>query len=108
MPGETVLVIDDSPTILKVVQLVLTKAGVQVATAPDGEAGVTQARDTRPGMILLARRRVARRRGAGGRRRGSPDRRGRDRRRGQGGARRRGARRDPRPRAAFFVGRRGR
>lgn len=53
MAGETVLVIDDSPTILKVVQLVLTKAGFQVATAPDGEAGLGAARELRPDMILL-------------------------------------------------------
>src|SRR5262245_949406 len=53
MPGETVLVIDDSPTILKVVQLVLTKAGFQVATAADGEAGVVAARERKPDMILL-------------------------------------------------------
>jgi DNA-binding response OmpR family regulator len=53
MPGETVLVIDDSPTILKVVQLVLTKAGFQITTAPDGEAGVATARGAKPDMILL-------------------------------------------------------
>jgi CheY-like chemotaxis protein len=53
MPGETVLVIDDSPTILKVVQLVLTKAGFQVETAPDGEAGLTRARDVSPDLVLL-------------------------------------------------------
>ncbi len=53
MAGEKILVIDDSPTILKVVQLVLTKAGFQVNTAADGEAGVTAARETRPDLILL-------------------------------------------------------
>ena len=53
MPGETVLVIDDSPTILKVVQLVLAKAGFQVVTAPDGEAGVATARERQPDLILL-------------------------------------------------------
>ncbi|MBI4509563.1 MAG: response regulator [Deltaproteobacteria bacterium] len=53
MPGETVLVIDDSPTILKVVQLVLTKAGFQVHVAPDGEAGLAAAHDAKPDMILL-------------------------------------------------------
>jgi CheY-like chemotaxis protein len=53
MPGETILVIDDSPTILKVVQLVLTKAGFQVVTAVDGEAGVESARSAKPDMILL-------------------------------------------------------
>jgi DNA-binding response OmpR family regulator len=53
MAGETVLVIDDSPTILKVVQLVLTKAGFRVETASDGEAGLASARETRPDLILL-------------------------------------------------------
>ncbi len=53
MPGETVLVIDDSPTILKVVQLVLTKARYQVETAADGEAGLELARSKKPALILL-------------------------------------------------------
>lgn len=53
MPGETLLVIDDSPTILKVVQLVLTKAGYQVETAADGEAGLERARAVEPDVILL-------------------------------------------------------
>jgi DNA-binding response OmpR family regulator len=53
MAGERVLVIDDSPTITKVVQLVLTKAGYQVETAPDGEAGLAAVRASRPDLILL-------------------------------------------------------
>src|SRR5262245_53515576 len=53
MPGETLLVIDDSPTILKVVQLVLSKAGFHITTAPDGEQGLAAARETRPDLILL-------------------------------------------------------
>ena len=53
MPGELVLVIDDSPTILKVVQLVLAKAGFDVKTAADGEAGIALARERRPDVILL-------------------------------------------------------
>ena len=53
MGGETILVIDDSPTILKVVQLLLTKAGFGVVTAADGEAGLVAARPKRPDMILL-------------------------------------------------------
>jgi DNA-binding response OmpR family regulator len=53
MAGERVLVIDDSPTITKVVQLVLTKAGYDVQTAPDGEAGLAAVRAERPDMILL-------------------------------------------------------
>ena len=53
MAGELVLVIDDSPTITKVVQLVLTKAGYQVNTAADGEAGLEAVREKRPDLILL-------------------------------------------------------
>jgi CheY-like chemotaxis protein len=53
MPGESILVIDDSPTILKVVQLVLTKAGYQVNTAADGDVGVAAARERKPDLILL-------------------------------------------------------
>jgi CheY-like chemotaxis protein len=53
MAGERVLVIDDSPTITKVVQLVLTKAGYDVHTAPDGEAGLAAVRAQRPDVILL-------------------------------------------------------
>ncbi|HEU0031177.1 MAG TPA: DUF4388 domain-containing protein [Kofleriaceae bacterium] len=53
MAGELVLVIDDSPTITKVVQLVLTKAGYQVQTAADGEAGLEAVRAQRPDLILL-------------------------------------------------------
>jgi DNA-binding response OmpR family regulator len=53
MAGEIVLVIDDSPTITKVVQLVLTKAGYHVDTAPDGEAGLAAVRAKRPDLILL-------------------------------------------------------
>jgi DNA-binding response OmpR family regulator len=53
MAGERVLVIDDSPTITKVVQLVLTKAGYEVQTAPDGEAGLGAVRASRPDLILL-------------------------------------------------------
>ncbi len=48
-----VLVIDDSPTILKVVQLVLTKAGFEVRTTLNGEAGLAAARAERPQLLLL-------------------------------------------------------
>lgn len=53
MDEPKVLVIDDSPTILKVVQLVLTKAGYNVKTAPDGEAGIELAKKEKPQLILL-------------------------------------------------------
>jgi CheY-like chemotaxis protein len=50
---ERVLVVDDSPTILKVVELVLSKAGYEVHTAADGETGIAQAKARRPHVILL-------------------------------------------------------
>jgi DNA-binding response OmpR family regulator len=53
MPDESVLVIDDSPTILKLVQLVLTKAGYRVTTASGGEAGLVTAHEDPPRLILL-------------------------------------------------------
>lgn len=53
MAGEVVLAVDDSPTILKVVQLVLSKAGYQVETASNGEEGLAAARAKTPDLILL-------------------------------------------------------
>ncbi len=53
MPSSSILVIDDSPTILKVVELVLTKAGYRVRTALDGEDGIRQAMQEKPHLILL-------------------------------------------------------
>jgi DNA-binding response OmpR family regulator len=56
MPGEHLLVIDDSPTVLKVIETTLTKAGYFVDTAPGGVEGLSQARDTggtTPALILL-------------------------------------------------------
>jgi DNA-binding response OmpR family regulator len=51
--GRSVLVIDDSPTILKVVELVLTKAGYRVRVALDGEEGIKKAMEEKPSLILL-------------------------------------------------------
>jgi CheY-like chemotaxis protein len=55
MPGEHLLVIDDSPTLLKVVESTLTRAGYRVDTAPDGAAGLSLVRGSRtvPDLILL-------------------------------------------------------
>ncbi len=53
MSDPRVLVIDDSPTILKVVQLVLSKAGFLVDVAKTGEEGLESARQNRPQLILL-------------------------------------------------------
>jgi DNA-binding response OmpR family regulator len=55
MPGEHLLVIDDSPTLLKVVETTLTRAGYRVDTAADGGAALSmvRGRTTVPDLILL-------------------------------------------------------
>ena len=57
MPGEHLLVIDDSPTVLKVIEGTLTKAGYVVATAGAGPEGLalmdTGDNGGTPALILL-------------------------------------------------------
>jgi CheY-like chemotaxis protein len=53
MPGESLLVVDDSPTVLKVVEAALTRAGYRVDTASDAESGMALARARRPAVILM-------------------------------------------------------
>jgi DNA-binding response OmpR family regulator len=55
MPGEHLLVIDDSPTLLKVVESALTQAGYRVDVAADGKTGLALVRGqpTVPDLILL-------------------------------------------------------
>jgi DNA-binding response OmpR family regulator len=53
MPGETILVIDDSPTIRKVVSTNLRKAGYRVEVAGDGQEGLELAKEISPRLILL-------------------------------------------------------
>jgi len=55
MPAGHLLVIDDSPTVLKVIELALSRAGYTVFAAADEEAGLTLVREARtvPDLILL-------------------------------------------------------
>jgi DNA-binding response OmpR family regulator len=53
MAGENLLVVDDSPTILKVVESALTRAGYRVDTALDVTSGMALARSRRPAVILI-------------------------------------------------------
>jgi DNA-binding response OmpR family regulator len=48
----TVLVVDDDPLIVKLLQMNLEMEGYDVITAADGEAGVTRAREDRPDIII--------------------------------------------------------
>jgi DNA-binding response OmpR family regulator len=55
MASGHLLVIDDSPTVLKVIELALSQAGYAVSTASDDEAGLRLVREapTVPDLILL-------------------------------------------------------
>ncbi len=53
MAGENLLVVDDSPTILKIVESALTRAGYRVDTALDVTSGLDLARSQRPAVILI-------------------------------------------------------
>jgi len=53
MSGETILVVDDSPTTCKLVELSLTKAGYRVESSDTGEGGIEAAQSHPPDLILL-------------------------------------------------------
>jgi CheY-like chemotaxis protein len=55
MPGGHLLVIDDSPTVLKVIELALAQAGYAVSAASDDETALALVREARtvPDLILL-------------------------------------------------------
>ena len=48
-----ILVVDDSPTICKLVTITLEKHGYRVVCAPDGLEGLSKLNDTQPNLILL-------------------------------------------------------
>ncbi|MBX3437653.1 MAG: response regulator, partial [Planctomycetaceae bacterium] len=49
----TILVIDDSATIRRLVDGTLSPAGYRVILAPNAEEGLAQAKSVRPDLILL-------------------------------------------------------
>lgn len=51
--GPTVLSIDDSPTILRLVEMILSHAGFTVHTATDGATGIEVAKKLRPDLVLV-------------------------------------------------------
>jgi len=53
MAGEKILNIDDSPTVQRLIEMILTTQGYQVVLAYDGEEGVAKARSERPAVILV-------------------------------------------------------
>ena len=53
MPGYRVLVVDDEPMVAEVVERYLLRDGFEVATAPDGEKGLSLARSWAPDLVVL-------------------------------------------------------
>ncbi len=51
--GQTVLIVDDSPTEIHVLKGILTKQGYNVLVAENGEAGVEAAKSSKPDLILM-------------------------------------------------------
>lgn len=49
----TVLIVDDSPTEVHVLQKMLESGGYNILTASDGDVGIGLARDQRPDVILM-------------------------------------------------------
>lgn len=52
-PRARVLVVDDEPDLVRILEFALRAAGYQVEVAGDGQEGLKKARDTRPDIILL-------------------------------------------------------
>ena len=48
-----VLAVDDEPNVLRLIEIKLSKAGFNVLTASDGEAGLKKAFDEKPDIVLL-------------------------------------------------------
>ncbi len=53
MAGEKILSIDDSPTVQKLIEMILSSQGYSVILASDGEEGIAKARAERPSVILV-------------------------------------------------------
>jgi CheY-like chemotaxis protein len=51
--GEKILDIDDSPTVQKLIEMILSSQGYKVILASDGEEGIAKARAERPSVILV-------------------------------------------------------
>jgi two-component system, OmpR family, alkaline phosphatase synthesis response regulator PhoP len=51
--AHSILVVDDDPKIVRVVEINLTQAGYQVRTAADGEQALAAVTQERPDLVLL-------------------------------------------------------
>jgi DNA-binding response OmpR family regulator len=53
MSGETILIVDDEPTIVEVVGLYLQREGYRVVTAADGATALSMVEQQRPDLVVL-------------------------------------------------------
>jgi len=53
MTDDTILIVDDSPFMLRVLTFILKEAGYATVTADSGEEALAKARSSRPRLILL-------------------------------------------------------
>jgi CheY-like chemotaxis protein len=53
MANEKILNIDDSPTVQRLIEMILSSQGYQVVLASDGEEGIQKAKSERPALILV-------------------------------------------------------
>jgi len=51
--GNTILIVDDSPTEIHVLKGILSKHGYNILVAENGEAGVEEAKASKPDLILM-------------------------------------------------------
>lgn len=53
MAGEKILNIDDSPTVQRLIEMILSSQGYKVVLASDGEEGIAKAKSEQPDLILV-------------------------------------------------------
>jgi CheY-like chemotaxis protein len=53
MAGEKILNIDDSPTVQRLIEMILSSQGYQVILASDGEEGIAKAKAEKPALVLV-------------------------------------------------------
>ena len=51
--GKRILVVDDEPDMILLMQMMLEKSGFEVVTANDGKAGLEKAKSQKPDLIIL-------------------------------------------------------
>ncbi len=53
MTGARILVVDDEPTAVRLIEAILRREGCEVTSAPDGDAGLRRFQESAPDLVLL-------------------------------------------------------